>query len=83
MQAIKNADAMLVAGTSLSTLSAFRLAEAAARDATPLAVVNRGETRLDRPPGISHLKIEAGCGDTLSRLADDLLDVEWRELRIR
>ena len=73
MEAVRQASALLVAGTSLSTLSAFRLADAAARDGTPLAVVNRGETRLDRPPGVPHLKVEAGCGETLSRLVDDLI----------
>lgn len=73
MEAVRQADALLIAGTSLSTLSAFRLAEAAARDSTPLAVINRGETRLDRSSGVPHLKLEAGCGETLSRLADDLV----------
>lgn len=73
MDAVERADALLIAGTSLSTLSAFRLAEAAAREGKPLALVNLGPTRLDRPPGVPHLKVEAGCGETLSRLADDLL----------
>ena len=73
MDAIRSCDALLIVGTSLSTLSAFSLAEAAASDGTPLAVVIRGETRLERSPGVPHLKIEDGCGETLSRLAHDLL----------
>ena len=64
---------MLVAGTSLSVLSAFRLVETAAANGAPIAVVNLGETRLEKA-GIPHLKVEAPCGATLSRLADDLLD---------
>ena len=35
-------------------------------------VVNLGETRLEKA-GIDHLKVEAPCGPTLSRLADELL----------
>ena len=73
MDAVRQADALLIAGTSLSTLSAFRLAQAAAREGKPLAVVNLGDTRLDRPPGVPHLKIEAGCSETLSRLTEDLI----------
>ena len=65
MDEVRRADALLVAGTSLSTLSAFRLAEAAAREGKALVVVNRGETRLDRPPGVPHLKVEAGCSEDL------------------
>jgi hypothetical protein len=35
-------------------------------------VVNLGQTRLEKE-GVPHLKVEAPCGATLSRLADDLL----------
>jgi hypothetical protein len=53
-------------------LSAFRLVEAAAAKGAPIAVVNLGQTRLEKE-GVPHLKVEAPCGATLSRLADDLL----------
>jgi len=68
----READGVLVAGTSLMVLSAFRLVEAAAAKGAPIAVVNLGQTRLEKE-GVPHLKVEAPCGATLSRLADDLL----------
>jgi NAD-dependent deacetylase sirtuin 4 len=73
LELAQEASGVLVAGTSLSVLSAFRLVETAAANGAPIAVVNLGETRLEKA-GIPHLKVEAPCGATLSRLADDLLD---------
>ena len=72
LELAREADGVLVAGTSLMVLSAFRLVETAAANGTPVAVVNLGETRLDKE-GVPHLKVEAPCGPTLSQLADDLL----------
>jgi len=75
MDAVLQADALLIAGTTLSTLSAFRLAEAAAREGAALGVLNLGPTRLKRAPGVPHLKVESACGETLARLAEDLIGV--------
>jgi NAD-dependent deacetylase sirtuin 4 len=72
LELAREADGVLVAGTSLMVLSAFRLVEAAAAKGAPIAVVNLGQTRLEKE-GVPHLKVEAPCGATLSRLADDLL----------
>ena len=69
--AVEAADAMLVAGTSLSTLSAFRLVTACANAGKPV-LLNDGETRADRAELQHVLKLEARCGDVLSRLAADL-----------
>ena len=72
LEMAREASGVLVAGTSLMVLSAFRLVATAAAKGAPIAVVNMGETRLEKA-GIPHLKVEAPCGETLSRLADDLL----------
>lgn len=69
---IADADALLIAGTSLSTLSAFRLVDACARANKPIAMINRGETRAERA-GLTLLKLEARCGETLRRLETDLV----------
>ena len=63
-------DALLVVGTSLSTLSAFRLVEACAREGKPIALVTDGDTRAERAqlPGL--LKHDARCGEVLASLAD-------------
>ena len=72
LELARSADGVLVAGTSLMVLSAFRLVETAAANGAAVGVVNLGETRLEKA-GIPHLKVEASCGSTLTQLADDLL----------
>ena len=47
MQALEQADAMLVVGSSLMVYSGFRFAHAAARFGIPIAAVNLGRTRAD------------------------------------
>jgi len=66
MQALHEADAMLVVGSSLMVYSGFRFARAAALAGKPLAAVNLGRTRADDLLG---LKIIAPCADALSFLA--------------
>ena len=68
--AVQRCDALLVVGTSLSTLSAFRLVEACARDGKPIALVNDGRTRAELAllPGV--LKLDARCGEVLAGIAD-------------
>ncbi|KAJ1466327.1 DHS-like NAD/FAD-binding domain-containing protein, partial [Baffinella frigidus] len=65
---VTGASGLLVLGSSLSVLSSFRLAEAAAEAGIPIAIVSIGATRADRA-GIKHLKIEERCGPVLSRLS--------------
>jgi NAD-dependent SIR2 family protein deacetylase len=66
MAAVEEADAVLVAGSSLMVYSGYRLCEQAAAMGKPVVAINRGRTRAD---GFLHLKIDADCGETLSRLA--------------
>ena len=65
MQALHDADAMLVVGSSLMVYSGYRFAHAAARAGKPIAAVNMGHTRAD--PLLS-LKIERSCAQALAFL---------------
>jgi NAD-dependent SIR2 family protein deacetylase len=68
-QALEQADAMLVLGSSLMVYSGFRFCEWAARSGKPIAAVNLGRTRAD---ALLDLKVEAPCGTALSVLVDEL-----------
>jgi len=61
--ALANADALLVAGSSLMVYSGYRFALQARDAGQPIAIVNRGRTRADDLAG---LKIEADVGAALS-----------------
>ncbi|OOG46805.1 NAD-dependent protein deacetylase [Rhodanobacter sp. C01] len=65
MQALHDADAMLVVGSSLMVYSGYRFANAAARAGKPIAAVNIGHTRAD--PLLS-LKVEQSCAQALAFL---------------
>ncbi|XP_039117077.1 NAD-dependent protein deacylase SRT2 isoform X2 [Dioscorea cayenensis subsp. rotundata] len=67
MEAAKNCDAFLVLGSSLMTMSAFRLVRAAYEANAAVAIVNIGETRAD---DFVSLKINARCGEILPRLLE-------------
>ncbi|HSI93931.1 MAG TPA: NAD-dependent protein deacetylase [Jiangellaceae bacterium] len=60
------ADALLVAGSSLTVLSGFRFVRHAHSRDVPIVIVNRGPTRGD---GLAAVKIDAGCSETLTVLA--------------
>ena len=66
------ADALLVAGSSLTVMSGLRFVRYAAKAGLPVVIVNRGVTRGDP---LATLKIEAGCSDFLSRLSQGDEDV--------
>ncbi len=63
MQALAEADAMLVLGSSLMVYSGYRFAHAAAKAGKPIAAVNLGRTRAD--PLLS-LKLELPCAQALA-----------------
>ena len=63
------ADALLVAGSSLTVYSGRRFVQRAAQTGVPIAVVNRGPTRAD---DVACVKVDARLGDVLRRLADAL-----------
>ncbi|MDH6422655.1 Sir2 family NAD-dependent protein deacetylase [Aurantimicrobium minutum] len=63
---VKRADALLIAGSSLTVNSGIRLLEQAKRQRMPVIIVNRGETKGDKK---ASLKLDAGTSDVLSNLA--------------
>ncbi|WP_338015459.1 NAD-dependent protein deacetylase [Dyella acidiphila] len=67
MQALDEADAMLVVGSSLMVFSGYRFAHAAAKAGKPIAAVNLGRTRAD--PLLS-LKVEQPCAEALGFLLE-------------
>ena len=62
-EALAGADALLVAGSSLMVYSGYRFARLAHGAGLPIALVNRGRTRVD---DLAELKIEADVGPTLT-----------------
>lgn len=64
------ADALLVAGSSLTVFSGYRFVRHAAARGIPVAIVNRGPTRGD---DLATVKVDAGCSPILTLLADELV----------
>jgi len=64
---VDEADALLVAGSSLTVWSGFRFVKRAAERGIPIAIVNVGPTRGD---ALASLKVEAKCGPALSAALD-------------
>ena len=61
--ALDEADALLVAGSSLTVMSGLRFVRYAARAGLPVVIVNRGVTRGD---DLATVKVEAGCSEWLA-----------------
>jgi NAD-dependent SIR2 family protein deacetylase len=72
---IDQADAVLVAGSSLTVFSGYRFVRRAASLNTPVAIVNRGRTRGDE---LATVKVDGGCSELLALLADELAPVPLR-----
>ena len=68
---VAGADALLVVGSSLVVNSGVRLVDHAVRRRKPVVIVNRGATRSDRRAVV---RLEAGTTETLTALADRLLE---------
>lgn len=64
--AVEAADALLVAGSSLTVLSGFRFARHAHKLGIPVVIVNRGPTRGDE---LATYKVDSGCAGFLTALA--------------
>jgi NAD-dependent SIR2 family protein deacetylase len=61
--ALRDADAMLVVGSSLMVYSGYRFARIARESGKPLAILTRGVTRADE---LATLKLDAECEATLA-----------------
>jgi NAD-dependent SIR2 family protein deacetylase len=66
---VDDADALLVAGSSLTVYSGYRFVRHAAALDIPIAIINRGPTRGD---ALATVKIDSGCSEMLVLLADEL-----------
>jgi NAD-dependent SIR2 family protein deacetylase len=66
---IDAADALLVAGSSLTVFSGYRFVRHAAALGIPVGIVNRGPTRGD---DLATVKVEGGCSELLTLLAEEL-----------
>jgi NAD-dependent SIR2 family protein deacetylase len=66
---VDDADALLVAGSSLTVFSGLRFVRHAASTGKPVAIVNRGPTRGD---AFATVKVDGGCSELLALLADEL-----------
>jgi NAD-dependent SIR2 family protein deacetylase len=62
---VDSADALLVAGSSLTVMSGLRFVRHAAEAGKPVVIVNRGITRGDK---YATVKIESGTSDVLTEL---------------
>jgi NAD-dependent SIR2 family protein deacetylase len=67
---IDEAEALLVAGSSLTVFSGYRLVRRAAAAGIPVAIVNRGSTRGD---DLATVKVDGSCSELLVLLAEELL----------
>lgn len=72
---VDEADALLVAGSSLTVFSGLRFVRHAAAAGKPVAIINRGTTRGD---GLATVKLDAGCSELLVLLADELSSISLR-----
>lgn len=66
---VDGAEALLVAGSSLTVFSGYRFVRHAAARGMPLAIVNRGRTRGD---DLATVKLDNGCSPMLALLSDEL-----------
>ncbi|TQC50702.1 NAD-dependent protein deacetylase [Rhodococcus sp. WS4] len=64
---VDEAEALLVAGSSLTVMSGLRFVRHAAKRGIPIAIVNRGTTRGDE---FATLTVHAGCSEALTALLD-------------
>ncbi len=65
MQALAQADALLVIGSSLTVFSGYRFCLEAQKQGKPVAAVNLGQTRAD---ALLALKVDAACAPALAEL---------------
>jgi NAD-dependent SIR2 family protein deacetylase len=66
---VDDADALLVAGSSLTVMSGLRFVRRAAKNGQPVVIINRGPTRGD---DLATVKLDSGTSETLAALADEL-----------
>ncbi len=65
VETLAHSGVLLVAGSSLTVMSGLRFVRSAAKQGTPVVIVNRGETRGDP---LATYKIDSGCTEFLTDL---------------
>lgn len=66
---VDDAEALLVAGSSLTVFSGYRFVRHASARGMPIAIVNRGRTRGD---DLATVKVDGGCSALLALLTGEL-----------
>lgn len=69
MENLRNADALVVVGSSLMVYSGFRFCREAQRNNKPIIIINNGTTRADE---LATLKVNGDCGQRLENLKNAL-----------
>lgn len=69
MEQLREADVLLVAGSSLMVFSGFRFCRDAAQRGQPIVIINEGKTRAD---DIATVLVGGDCGEQLMQLAKHL-----------
>lgn len=69
MQQLRDADVLMVAGSSLMVFSGYRFCKDAHQRGQPIVIVNDGKTRAD---DIATVKHNGSCAEFLSNLVDNL-----------
>jgi NAD-dependent SIR2 family protein deacetylase len=72
---VDGADALLVAGSSLTVFSGYRFVRHAAAQGIPIGIVNRGRTRGD---DLATVKVDGGCSEMLVLLSEELAPLALR-----
>jgi NAD-dependent SIR2 family protein deacetylase len=72
VEALGRGGTLLVAGSSLTVMSGLRFVKRAAKEGTPVVIVNRGVTRGDE---LATYKLEVGCSEFLRELVRRALPV--------
>jgi NAD-dependent SIR2 family protein deacetylase len=72
---VEDAEALLVAGSSLTVFSGYRFVRHAAALGIPVAIVNRGPTRGD---ALATVKVDGGCSELLTLLSEELASASVR-----
>jgi NAD-dependent SIR2 family protein deacetylase len=72
---VDGAEALLVAGSSLTVFSGYRFVRHAAARGIPIAIVNRGRTRGD---DLATVKVDGGCSELLTLLSTELSAIAAR-----
>ena len=67
---LRDAEALLVVGSSLAVYSGYRFVLKASKEGLPVAIVNLGPTRGD---SLAQIRLEGKVGEVLPRLADALI----------